>query len=99
MEKEITAYGISRSITLLLIFLAAFIGITFVFVESIFNSSYPTFIKALFGSLNGLALFGVIYGTIRYYSEEIIVTNAINFASILSQYVSVDEEECIVEEE
>lgn len=93
MEKEITAYGISRSITLLLIFLAAFIGITFVFVESVFNSAYPVFIKALFGSLDGLALFGVIYGTIRYYSEEIIVTNAINVASILSQYVCVDEED------
>ena len=87
MEKEITAYGLSRSFTLLLIFIAAFIGITFVFVESLCNTTYPTFIVALFGSLDSLALFGIIYGTMRYYSEEIIVTNAMNFASILSQYV------------
>lgn len=97
MEKEIIAYGITRSSNLLLIFIAAFIGITFVFVESLFNPMYPITTKALFGAIDALTLVGIVYGIVRYYSEQIINSSALNFASILSQFIDENIEE--IEEE
>lgn len=72
ISEGITIYGFTKSIHLLVVFVVAFLGMSFVFFEALASGSYPTPITAMFGSLWGLTLFAVIFGTARYFAEQVI---------------------------
>jgi hypothetical protein len=71
--NEMVIYGLTRSIHMLTIYVIAFMGMTFIFTDAIIRrGAYPTPVVAMFGSLVALTAFAVIYGIMRYFTEQSI---------------------------
>lgn len=86
-KTSLTVYGLSRSLPLLLVFIVTFVGLTYILTMLLFNN--PLF--SIVGGAVALALCGVIYGIMRFYSEQIIAYITANIGIILHNNMVDDE--------
>jgi hypothetical protein len=75
--KEVVVVGMSRSLTLMVIAVAAFFAMCVVFTSLLLWNFDPS-ITALTGGVLGVTLYVVIFMTMRYFTEQSIVYNAMN---------------------
>lgn len=92
-EKHVVMFGLHRSLSLLLIFVIAFLGMTFVFVHSVLSDIYPVAMVAMFGAIDGLFLLAAIFGINRYFTEKTVMLITANYYALEAIYKDEDEDE------
>lgn len=90
--EEITIFGFTKSVYIMLISLISFVGLCFVSVEVLFNTIYSTPMKAMVISITGFALFSAVYGVQRFFAEQVITYVTANFYAINSLTLMEEEE-------
>lgn len=75
--REVVVVGMSRSITLMVIAVAAFFCMCVVFT-SLLIWNFDSTITAMTGGVLGITLYVTIFMTMRYFTEQSIVYNAMN---------------------
>jgi len=75
--REVVVVGMSRSLTLMIIAAASFFAMCVVFT-SLFIWEFDPLITSLVGGVLGITLFATIFMTMRYFTEQSIVYNAMN---------------------
>ena len=75
--REVVVLGMSRSLTLMIIAAASFFAMCVVFTSLIIWAFEPL-ITSLVGGVLGITLFATIFMTMRYFTEQSIVYNAMN---------------------
>lgn len=75
--REVIVVGMSRSLTLMVIAAASFFAMCVVFT-SLFIWEFDPLITSLVGGVLGITLFATIFMTMRYFTEQSIVYNAMN---------------------
>lgn len=75
--KEVVVVGMSRSLTLMIIAVAAFFSMCVVFTSLLIWEFDPS-ITALTAGVLGITLYVTIFMTMRYFTEQSIVYNAMN---------------------
>jgi len=75
--REVVVVGMSRSLTLMIIAVAAFFCLCVVFTSLILWNFDPS-VTAMTGGVLGISLYVTIFMTMRYFTEQSIVYNAMN---------------------
>jgi len=75
--KEVVVVGMSRSLTLMIIAVAAFFCMCVVFTSLLIWDFDPS-VTAMSGGVLGITLYVTIFMTMRYFTEQSIVYNAMN---------------------
>jgi len=75
--REVIVVGMSRSLTLMIIAAASFFAMCVVFT-SLFIWEFDPLITSLVGGVLGITLFATMFMTMRYFTEQSIVYNAMN---------------------
>jgi hypothetical protein len=92
-NKEIVIYGITRSAQMLVVYVVAFVGMCFIFTDAIVSRVYDVMMVSAFGAILGLTAFAVIYGTMRYFAEQIVAYVSANMWYIKEFDGEAEEEE------
>lgn len=84
--REVVVVGLSRSLTLMIIAAASFFAMCVVFT-SLVLWKFDILITSMVGGVLGITLFVTMFMTMRYFTEQSIVYNAMNM------HLKSDEEE------
>jgi hypothetical protein len=76
--EEVVVVGMSRSLALMIVAASAFFGMCVIFTSLLLWNFDPTITSFTAGVL-GFTAFGTIFMTMRYFTEQAIVYNAMNF--------------------